>query len=104
MVPNQPFDTKKKPKSSAKNKQQQPTKKQKEATKKKLQASKRAKHAAETGSEESESFSSDCEEAWRGKNRSANSQSILEPVERNLRSRTKKHTVKITLHQYINLY
>lgn len=33
------------------------------------------------------------EEAWKNKNRTANSQSVLEPMGKILRSRTKKQTV-----------
>lgn len=98
MVPIQPVDTKDKPKSSAKKKSQH-------ATKKQPQAKKTQKHAVEAETEsEGEESEADLEEAWKNKNRTANSQSILEPMERNLRSRTKKQTVKIQLYRNMNLY
>lgn len=84
IVPSQPFATKEKKKSSAKNRQ--PSKKQLE--KKQSQKKNKQKHESETESEEE--LEEELEEAWKDKNRAANSQSILEPVERSLRPRAKK--------------
>lgn len=90
---NQKLTPKKKrsPKTKRLQKKKTPLKKQQSFKNKQPQEKNKKNHKSETESEdESEA---DLEEAWKQKNRSANSQSILEPIERNLRSRTKKQTV-----------